>query len=72
MVVVTGGSEGIGLALAHRFAAAGNDLMLVARRPEPLGDAAERIRADFKVEAIAVAADVSSPKAFKPGHTPLT
>ena len=36
MVVVTGGSEGIGYALARRFAAAGNDVMLVARRPEPL------------------------------------
>ena len=64
MVVVTGGSEGIGLALARRFAAAGNDLMLVARRPEPLNDAAERIRADFKVEAVAVPADVSSPDAI--------
>jgi uncharacterized protein len=63
MVVVTGGSEGIGYALARRFAAAGNDLVLVARRPEPLGEAAERIRADFKVEAIAVPADVTSPDA---------
>jgi short-subunit dehydrogenase len=64
VVVVTGGSEGIGLALARRFAAAGNDLMLVARRPEPLNEAAERIRADFKVEAVAVPADVSSPDAI--------
>ena len=63
MTVVTGGSEGIGYALARRFAAAGNDLVLVARRPEPLKEAADRIRADFKVEAIAVPADVTSPDA---------
>ena len=36
MVVVTGGSEGIGYELARRFAGAGGDVMLVARRPEPL------------------------------------
>jgi short-subunit dehydrogenase len=63
MTVVTGGSEGIGYALARRFAAAGNDVMLVARRPEPLREAAERIRAEFKVEAIPVSADVTSPNA---------
>jgi len=64
MVVVTGGSEGIGYALARRFAAAGNDLMLVARRPEPLREAADRIRAEFKVEVVAVPADVTSPQAI--------
>ena len=64
MVVVTGGSEGIGFALARRFAAAGNDLMLVARRPEPLERAADRIRAEFKVEAVVVSADVTSPDAI--------
>jgi short-subunit dehydrogenase len=64
MVVVTGGSEGIGYALARRFAAAGNDVILVARRLEPLREAADRIRADFKVEAIAVPADVTSPGAI--------
>jgi short-subunit dehydrogenase len=64
MVVVTGGSEGIGYALARRFAKAGNDVMLVARRPEPLRAAADRIRADFKVEAIAVPVDVTAPEAI--------
>ncbi len=64
MVVVTGGSEGIGLALARRFAAAGNDLVLVARRLEPLREAADRIRAEFKVEAVAVPVDVTSPGAI--------
>jgi uncharacterized protein len=60
MVVVTGGSEGIGYALARRFAAAGNDVMLVARRPAPLEEAAAHIRAGFKVEAVAVPADVTA------------
>lgn len=64
MVVVTGGSEGIGLALARSFAAAGNDVLLVARRPEPLAAAAERIRADFGVKAVAVPADVSAQDAI--------
>lgn len=64
MVVVTGGSEGIGYALARRFAAAGTDVMLVARRPMPLEEAAARIRADFKVEAVALSADVTAPSAI--------
>jgi len=72
MVVVTGGSEGIGLALARRFAAAGNDLVLVARRPEPLREAADRIRAEFKVEAVAVPVDVTSPGAIPTIEAALT
>jgi short-subunit dehydrogenase len=65
MVVVTGGSEGIGYALARRFAAAGNDVVLVARRPGPLTEAADRIRAEFKVEALAVPLDVTSADAIR-------
>ena len=64
MVVVTGGSEGIGYALARRFAAAGNPVMLVARRAGPLEEAAAAIRADYKVEAVAVPADVTGPDAI--------
>lgn len=64
MVVVTGASEGIGYALARRFAAAGNDVVLVARRPELLSQAADRIRAEFGVEAVAVPADVATPEAI--------
>ena len=63
MVVVTGGSEGIGYQLARQFAAAGNDLVLVARRPGPLDAAAAAIRAEFKADAIAVAVDITSPGA---------
>jgi uncharacterized protein len=64
MVVVTGGSEGIGYALARRFAGAGSDVMLVARRLAPLEQAAARIRGDCKVDAVAVAADVTAPEAI--------
>jgi short-subunit dehydrogenase len=64
LVVVTGGSEGIGYELARRFAAAGHDVMLVARRIGPLELAAAAIRAERKVEAAAVAADVTAPDAL--------
>jgi uncharacterized protein len=63
MVVVTGGSEGIGYGLARRFAAAGNDVMLVARRVEPLEQAAAAIRSELKVDAVALPVDVAAPDA---------
>jgi hypothetical protein len=62
--VVTGGSEGIGLALARRFAGAGNDVLLVARRPEPLAAAAERIRAESRVEVATASVDITRPDAI--------
>ncbi|MGC2076284.1 MAG: SDR family NAD(P)-dependent oxidoreductase [Xanthobacteraceae bacterium] len=34
--IVTGGSKGIGLAVAARFAASGADVAIVARTAEPL------------------------------------
>lgn len=63
VVVVTGGSDGIGYALARRFAGAGNDVMLIAPRAEPLVQAAAAIRAEFKVGAIVVPLDVTAPDA---------
>ncbi|MFM8733838.1 MAG: SDR family NAD(P)-dependent oxidoreductase [Pirellulales bacterium] len=44
-VFVTGGSSGIGRAVAERVAAAGARVGIVARRPEPLADAAAAITA---------------------------
>src|SRR5215470_13820186 len=58
--VVTGGSDGIGLALARRFAAAGNNLLLLARRPDPLEAAANGIRAASRVEVATAAVDVTA------------
>jgi NAD(P)-dependent dehydrogenase (short-subunit alcohol dehydrogenase family) len=54
-VLVTGASGGIGLAVAERFARAGDEVVVTARRPEPLAAAAD------KIGARAVPADVSDP-----------
>jgi 3-oxoacyl-[acyl-carrier protein] reductase len=43
--LVTGGSSGIGLAIARALRADGFELTLVARRPEPLADAAGELGA---------------------------
>ena len=60
--VVTGGSEGVGSAIAHRLAADGVSLVLVARRPEPLAETASSVRA-LGVEVVEVALDLLAPNA---------
>jgi len=57
--VVTGGSKGIGLAVAARFAASGADVAMVARTAEPLKQAVEVIRKSTQTRVIGVQADVS-------------
>ncbi len=44
--LVTGGSSGIGEAMARALGLAGARVVLVARRAGPLGDAAQRLRAE--------------------------
>jgi len=53
--LVTGGSSGLGLALARMLRDEGYDLTLVARRPEPLEEAAAELG------ALAVAANLGDP-----------
>ncbi len=53
--LVTGGSSGIGLALARMLREDGYELTLVARRPEPLAEAASELG------ALAVAANLGDP-----------
>jgi uncharacterized protein len=62
--VVTGGSEGIGRALAMKFAGLGNPIILVARRPGPLAEAAKAIEAATKVKVTTVAADLTAPAGY--------
>src|SRR6185436_15041494 len=53
--LVTGGSSGIGLAIARALREDGYDLTLVARRPEPLEEAADEL------DAYAVPANLGDP-----------
>jgi NAD(P)-dependent dehydrogenase (short-subunit alcohol dehydrogenase family) len=55
--LVTGGSAGIGLAIAQRLAGEGHDLVIFARRPEPLRRARESIER-HGAECLTVALDV--------------
>lgn len=64
VVVVTGGSEGIGFEIARRFALGGQDVLLIARRQEPLEQAAARIRSEAKVDAAVLPLDVTAPHAI--------
>src|SRR5437763_720753 len=51
-VMIVGGSRGLGLALAHEFAAAGARLALCARQPDELAAAANDIRGTAPVTTV--------------------
>jgi 3-oxoacyl-[acyl-carrier protein] reductase len=61
VAIITGGSEGIGKAAAHRMAAEGARVVIVARRPDVLKAAAEDIEAATKGVVLPVQGDVSEP-----------
>src|SRR5690348_9052452 len=59
--VIAGGSEGIGAAYARRIAERGVNVAVVARRPAPIEELAERIRATTGVQVRGAAVDLTSP-----------
>ena len=59
VALITGGSQGIGLAVARGLASEGVHLVLSARSEEKLQQSADAIRADFGVDVLAVAADIT-------------
>ena len=60
VAVVTGASVGIGLAIANGLAAEGAHLVLAAREPGRLADAAAALKERHRVRAVGVACDVGT------------
>lgn len=59
VVLITGGSTGIGYALAEEFAQRGHTLVLVARDENRLATAAASLRAAFSIDVAAISADLT-------------
>lgn len=59
--VIAGGSEGVGVSFARKLAAEGINLVLLARKPEPLEETAAAVRSDFGVEARTLSVDLTAP-----------
>jgi NAD(P)-dependent dehydrogenase (short-subunit alcohol dehydrogenase family) len=60
VAIVTGGSKGLGEAMAAGLASAGADILLTSRREEEAAAAASRIADEFGHRAIGIQADVTS------------
>lgn len=59
--VITGGSEGIGFAVARAFAREGAHTLICARSADALGRAATAIKEEFGTDCVTVEADVTVP-----------
>ena len=70
--VITGGSKGLGLAMAKRFAASGADVALLARTQATLDTARAEVQAVSKAKVIAVACDVSRADSIAAAHAEVS
>lgn len=62
LAIITGGSKGLGLAMASGLASAGANVALVSRTLEEAQEAAEEIQAQYGTRAIGLQADVRDEK----------
>jgi NAD(P)-dependent dehydrogenase (short-subunit alcohol dehydrogenase family) len=58
--IITGGSKGIGLAVATRFAASGADVAIIARGREALDQAVDAVKKQAKARVAGITADVAA------------
>ena len=63
--MIAGASEGIGAAFANSLASNGMDLILIARRPEPLHKLAAELKALYKINVTSISCDLSLPNAVE-------
>src|SRR5271157_5837713 len=66
--VITGGSKGLGLAIAKEFAASGADVAILARDPATLADAKGHIQPGAKGKVAAISCDVSKMAPIKAAY----
>jgi gluconate 5-dehydrogenase len=60
--IITGGSKGLGLAMAAGLASAGAQIMVVNRNPDEGKQAAQQLEAQYGIKAVAFSADVTIPE----------
>ena len=65
VAIITGGSKGLGLAMAEGLASAGGSVALVSRNIDEATAAAEQVAREYGVRAIGIAADVTDNDAVK-------
>jgi uncharacterized protein len=63
VALIAGASEGIGAAYAERLAMEGMDLVLVARRIQPLQELAKRLEEKYRIKTNCISCDLSSANA---------
>ena len=70
--LITGGSKGLGLAMAKRFAASGADVAILARSTDTLEAARAEIATVAKGKVVAVACDVCQAEAISAAYENVT
>ncbi|WP_235737159.1 SDR family NAD(P)-dependent oxidoreductase [Nocardioides alcanivorans] len=58
VAVITGGSRGLGLEMAHGYAAAGASVVIASRKQEACVEIAEKLTAQYGVKALGIGAHV--------------